>query len=64
MSILQQDIMCKQHHLESLDRLLTESKGVNHLYKNAVQELTDSPSWMTWLVEALSGIPKGCGFDS
>ncbi|XP_021111016.1 coiled-coil domain-containing protein 18 isoform X3 [Heterocephalus glaber] len=26
MSILQQDIMCKQHHLESLDRLLTESK--------------------------------------
>ncbi|XP_037017936.2 coiled-coil domain-containing protein 18 isoform X2 [Artibeus jamaicensis] len=26
-SILQQDIMCKQHHLESLDRLLTESKG-------------------------------------
>ncbi|XP_045703000.1 coiled-coil domain-containing protein 18 [Phyllostomus hastatus] len=27
MSILQQDIMCKQHHLESLDRLLTESKG-------------------------------------
>ena len=64
MSILQQDIMCKQHHLESLDRLLTESKGVNHLYKNAVQELTDSPGWMTWLVEALSGIPKGCGFDS
>nr|XP_020138720.1 coiled-coil domain-containing protein 18 isoform X5 [Microcebus murinus] len=27
MSMLQQDIMCKQHHLESLDRLLTESKG-------------------------------------
>nr|XP_060479473.1 coiled-coil domain-containing protein 18 isoform X5 [Panthera onca] len=27
MSILQQDIICKQHHLESLDRLLTESKG-------------------------------------
>ncbi|KAM6217100.1 coiled-coil domain-containing protein 18 [Rhynchocyon petersi] len=27
MSILQQDIMCKHHHLESLDRLLTESKG-------------------------------------
>ncbi|XP_055259916.1 coiled-coil domain-containing protein 18 isoform X2 [Moschus berezovskii] len=27
MSILQQDIVCKQHHLESLDRLLTESKG-------------------------------------
>ncbi|XP_031193087.1 coiled-coil domain-containing protein 18 isoform X3 [Mastomys coucha] len=26
MSILQQDILCKQHHLESLDRLLTESK--------------------------------------
>ncbi|XP_010643195.1 coiled-coil domain-containing protein 18 isoform X2 [Fukomys damarensis] len=26
MSVLQQDIMCKQHHLESLDRLLTESK--------------------------------------
>ncbi|XP_063110372.1 coiled-coil domain-containing protein 18 isoform X3 [Cavia porcellus] len=26
MSMLQQDIMCKQHHLESLDRLLTESK--------------------------------------
>ncbi|XP_053446792.1 coiled-coil domain-containing protein 18 isoform X1 [Nycticebus coucang] len=26
MSILQQDIICKQHHLESLDRLLTESK--------------------------------------
>lgn len=28
MSMLQQDIICKQHHLESLDRLLTESKGV------------------------------------
>ncbi|XP_063552978.1 coiled-coil domain-containing protein 18 isoform X3 [Gorilla gorilla gorilla] len=27
MSMLQQDIICKQHHLESLDRLLTESKG-------------------------------------
>ncbi|XP_068820865.1 coiled-coil domain-containing protein 18 [Capricornis sumatraensis] len=27
MSVLQQDIICKQHHLESLDRLLTESKG-------------------------------------
>ncbi|XP_045334274.1 coiled-coil domain-containing protein 18 isoform X4 [Leopardus geoffroyi] len=27
MSILQQDIICKQHHLESLDRLFTESKG-------------------------------------
>ncbi|KAI5243645.1 Coiled-Coil Domain-Containing Protein 18 [Manis pentadactyla] len=27
MSILQQDIICKQHHLESLDRLLMESKG-------------------------------------
>ncbi|KAG8511074.1 Coiled-coil domain-containing protein 18, partial [Galemys pyrenaicus] len=27
MSMLQQDIVCKQHHLESLDRLLTESKG-------------------------------------
>ncbi|XP_019693014.1 coiled-coil domain-containing protein 18 isoform X2 [Felis catus] len=27
MSILQQDIICKQHHLESLDRLLTENKG-------------------------------------
>ncbi|XP_058441235.1 coiled-coil domain-containing protein 18 isoform X3 [Marmota monax] len=27
MSMLQQDILCKQHHLESLDRLLTESKG-------------------------------------
>ncbi|XP_014442039.1 coiled-coil domain-containing protein 18 isoform X3 [Tupaia chinensis] len=27
MSILQQEIICKQHHLESLDRLLTESKG-------------------------------------
>nr|XP_048303011.1 coiled-coil domain-containing protein 18 isoform X8 [Myodes glareolus] len=27
MSILQQDILCKQHHLESLDRLLTESKA-------------------------------------
>nr|XP_044994730.1 coiled-coil domain-containing protein 18 isoform X2 [Jaculus jaculus] len=26
MSMLQQDIICKQHHLESLDRLLTESK--------------------------------------
>ncbi|XP_042113752.1 coiled-coil domain-containing protein 18 isoform X1 [Peromyscus maniculatus bairdii] len=26
MSILQQDILCKQHHLESLDRLLTENK--------------------------------------
>nr|XP_031313473.1 coiled-coil domain-containing protein 18 isoform X3 [Camelus dromedarius] len=26
-SMLQQDIICKQHHLESLDRLLTESKG-------------------------------------
>ncbi|XP_065764623.1 coiled-coil domain-containing protein 18 isoform X4 [Muntiacus reevesi] len=26
MSVLQQDIICKQHHLESLDRLLTESK--------------------------------------
>ncbi|XP_049570038.1 coiled-coil domain-containing protein 18 isoform X2 [Orcinus orca] len=26
-SVLQQDIICKQHHLESLDRLLTESKG-------------------------------------
>ncbi|XP_052054299.1 coiled-coil domain-containing protein 18 [Apodemus sylvaticus] len=26
MSILQQDILCKQHHLESLDRILTESK--------------------------------------
>ncbi|XP_044094636.1 coiled-coil domain-containing protein 18 isoform X2 [Neovison vison] len=31
MSILQQDIICKQHHLESLDRLLTESKGVRQL---------------------------------
>lgn len=28
MSMLQQDIICKQHHLESLDRLLTESKRV------------------------------------
>ncbi|XP_048207938.1 coiled-coil domain-containing protein 18 [Perognathus longimembris pacificus] len=27
MSMLQQDIIRKQHHLESLDRLLTESKG-------------------------------------
>nr|XP_017830438.3 coiled-coil domain-containing protein 18 isoform X2 [Callithrix jacchus] len=27
MSMLQQDMICKQHHLESLDRLLTESKG-------------------------------------
>ncbi|XP_037357108.1 coiled-coil domain-containing protein 18 isoform X2 [Talpa occidentalis] len=27
MAMLQQDIVCKQHHLESLDRLLTESKG-------------------------------------
>ncbi|XP_007934314.1 coiled-coil domain-containing protein 18 [Orycteropus afer afer] len=27
MSMLQQDIICKHHHLESLDRLLTESKG-------------------------------------
>ncbi|XP_075414614.1 coiled-coil domain-containing protein 18 [Tenrec ecaudatus] len=27
MSLLQQDIICKHHHLESLDRLLTESKG-------------------------------------
>ncbi|XP_032011228.1 coiled-coil domain-containing protein 18 isoform X3 [Hylobates moloch] len=27
MSMLQQDIICKQHHLESLDRLLAESKG-------------------------------------
>ncbi|XP_073907066.1 coiled-coil domain-containing protein 18 isoform X3 [Castor canadensis] len=27
MSLLQQDIICKQHHLESLDRLLTESKA-------------------------------------
>ncbi|KAM7099412.1 coiled-coil domain-containing protein 18 isoform 4-T6 [Molossus nigricans] len=26
MSMLQQDIICKQHHLESLDRLLTENK--------------------------------------
>ncbi|XP_059946121.1 coiled-coil domain-containing protein 18 isoform X3 [Mesoplodon densirostris] len=26
-SMLQQDIICKQRHLESLDRLLTESKG-------------------------------------
>ncbi|EHH14961.1 hypothetical protein EGK_00978 [Macaca mulatta] len=31
MSMLQQDIICKQHHLESLDRLLTESKGVRQL---------------------------------
>ncbi|KFO24464.1 Coiled-coil domain-containing protein 18 [Fukomys damarensis] len=31
MSVLQQDIMCKQHHLESLDRLLTESKVVRQL---------------------------------
>ncbi|XP_013369814.1 PREDICTED: coiled-coil domain-containing protein 18 [Chinchilla lanigera] len=31
MSMLQQDIMCKQHHLESLDRLLTESKVVRQL---------------------------------
>ncbi|KAM8789082.1 coiled-coil domain-containing protein 18 [Rhynchonycteris naso] len=27
MFMLQQDVICKQHHLESLDRLLTESKG-------------------------------------
>ncbi|XP_028918880.1 coiled-coil domain-containing protein 18 isoform X2 [Ornithorhynchus anatinus] len=26
-TILQQDILCKQHHLESLDRLLIESRG-------------------------------------
>uniref|UniRef100_A0A8I4A5R0 Coiled-coil domain containing 18 n=1 Tax=Callithrix jacchus TaxID=9483 RepID=A0A8I4A5R0_CALJA len=31
MSMLQQDMICKQHHLESLDRLLTESKGVRQL---------------------------------
>ncbi|XP_044531423.1 coiled-coil domain-containing protein 18 [Gracilinanus agilis] len=27
MSILQQDIVCKQHHVESLDRLLLEKRG-------------------------------------
>uniref|UniRef100_A0A8C6RLQ0 Coiled-coil domain containing 18 n=1 Tax=Nannospalax galili TaxID=1026970 RepID=A0A8C6RLQ0_NANGA len=31
MSMLQQDIICKQHHLESLDRLLTENKVVRQL---------------------------------
>jgi hypothetical protein len=40
MSLLQQDIICKQHHLESLDRLLTESKAVKYLHKSTIAKLT------------------------
>ncbi|OBS58026.1 hypothetical protein A6R68_10841, partial [Neotoma lepida] len=42
MSILQQDILCKQHHLESLDRLLTESKVKELKIKNhSLQETSE-----------------------